>query len=168
MQSASFRRDSRGQSVVWNRAARDGALLAGGVCLLVGLPTPWVPLYGFALAAAPVAAVLGWWAGPRVVGGTLREVIVWALLVGGFAAGGGLLIYSVAAMLVSMLPGSGLTQPETPYGYVIHPVLMVAVLGPFLAIPGSVLAAIWAVALRWITRDNAPSAQPAIDRTEGR
>jgi hypothetical protein len=126
-----------------------GAALAGGMCLLVGLPAPWVALFGFALAAIPGAAVLGWWFGPRVVEARgRRELVVLAILVGGLAATAGVLVYVWATMLVSLLPGSNVQQPETPFGYVLLAWLSVATLGPFLAVPAVFISGVWGVLLR--------------------
>lgn len=125
-------------------------VLAVGLCLMVGLPSPWVAICGYALAAIPGAAVLGSWLGPRAAYGAKRELIVVAMLFGGLAAASAVLTYVAATVLMSMLPGSMLTQPETALGYVVFPVLMVAILGPFLAVPGTVVAIAWAVLVRRI------------------
>jgi hypothetical protein len=127
-------------------------MLAVGLCLLVGLPSPWIAIGGFAFAAIPGAAVLGWWLGPRTAYGTTREAVVLALLLGGFAAAAGILTYFAATVVSSMLSSSTLTQPETPLGYVVFPVLLLATLGPFLAVPGALLAGTWAFLLRRIVR----------------
>jgi hypothetical protein len=121
------------------------------MCLALGLPSPWVAIFGFAWAAAPAAALLGWWLGPRANSGGRRELTVTAMAFGGIAAMAAALVYAVAAMLVSLLPG-GPTQPETPLGYVVFPLLVEATLGPVLAVPGSLLAGVWIVALRWLLR----------------
>ena len=73
---------------------------------------------------------------------------VLALLFGGMAAVAAALTYAVATMILSLLPGGIATRPETPLGYVIFPLLVVATLGPFLAIPASLLGGVWVVALR--------------------
>jgi hypothetical protein len=132
------------------RASRAGALLATGLCVLVGLPSPWVAICGFALAAIPSAALLGWWLAPRAVRTTGGDLVVVAVVLGGLAAVAGALAYVIAAMVVSAMPGSSVAQPETPLGYVLFPLLVMAALGPVLAIPGSLLAGVWVMLLRRI------------------
>ena len=146
MQGSSNLRRSQKPS---RKAAIDGAGLATGFCAIVALPSPWVPLFGIALAAIPGAAVLGWWFGPQVVtAARVRELIVLVLVVGGLAAALGVLVYVWAAMSMSLLPGSNIRQPETPFGYVLFVLLAEATLGLFLTIPAALIAGVWAVLLR--------------------
>jgi hypothetical protein len=128
--------------------------------LLIALPTPWVALFGFALAATPGAAALGWRFGPYAVKARRpRELIVLTILVGGLAAAAGVLVYVWATILVSLLPGSNIRQPETPFGYVLFAWLSVATLGPFLAVPGGLVAGVWAVLLRRLDGVHEPSGE---------
>lgn len=147
------------------RVSIEGAALAAVFCLLLGLAAPWAALFGFGLAAIPGAAVLGWWFGPRVViARRPRELTVIAVVVGVLAAAAGVLVYVWGIMLVSLLPGSSIRQPETPFGYVLFAWLSVATLGPMLALPGVLTAGLWTTVLRRFARSPRPSGDdPALD-----
>jgi hypothetical protein len=106
---------------------------------------------GLAWAAVPGAGFAGWRLGPSPLGPDgNRRVLQAALAFGLLVAFGGVLVSTIASMLASLLPGSTVARPETPFGYMIFLLLTLVSMTPLIAIPAGIVGLVWAGLVRRI------------------
>ena len=124
-----------------------GVVLAALVAL-VFTATDWS---GLAWAAVPVSGLAGWLLvrvpkGPGRTKGIIGAALVFATTV----SLGSVLLFMLATMASALMPGSSVSRPETPVGYLISLMLALVSVTPFLAVPAFIVGTAWAVLVRRI------------------
>jgi hypothetical protein len=75
-----------------------------------------------------------------------QQTVIASAAFGGLVAVGGMAIYLLATMGLALVPGSTVSRPETPLGYLLIFVISMAAMVPIVAIGTTAIGLIWASA----------------------
>ena len=135
--------------LAWSRIRATGSLVGAFVFAALAFLLGTRDLAGVAWAGVTAAAVSGWLLGEMPLGVSRFGAILRAGVTFGVCVSvGSLLLYAVAIMAAALLPGSTVSTPETPWGYLLTGVVVVGAMTPVLIIPVSLVGVVWAATVR--------------------